>query len=281
MCKSSKFSIKKPISLLLQLLVLKVLVMMAFVLIAHKPFNTEMLILAVFPQKYFVVLYIGLVFFAPFINRLLINLKKEELERLLLLMFFFFSIWPFTLDLIKEFTPYNLDSSNTIGHFGSQGGQTIISFIFIYMIGAYLRLYEIPNKIHCVKTWFIVFICILIFQYPMICFESIKNIPIEGRAILAYHNPLVILESIVIFCLFSKMNIQSSVINSLATSAFTCYIASGYFKGLIFNYAFLRQPVYIMLGYLIIYCVFVYLLSWCYFFVYNKIVTPIIDRCIH
>lgn len=281
MCKSFNFSIKKPISLLLQLLILKVLVMAAFVLIAHKAFDMEMLISTIFPQKYFVVLYICLVFMAPFINRTLATLRKDELERSLLIMFFFFSIWPFCLDVIKEFTLYNLDSSNTIGHYGSQGGQTIISFIFMYLIGTYLRLYNIIDNVRNIKTLVIILLFIFAIQYPMICLESIKKIDLDSRAFLAYHNPFVVLESVIIFCLFSKINIQSKIVNSLAASAFTCYIASGYFKGFVFNYSFLRQPIYIMLGYLVVYCTVVYLLTWCYFFVYNKIVTPIIDRNIH
>lgn len=281
MCKSMNFSIKKPVSLLLQLLILKGFVSVAFVLIAHKPLSLEMIITTVFPQKYFVVLYIGLVFIAPYINRLLEILTKRETERLLLVMLLFFSIWPFILDVIKELASFNLDSSNTIGHYGSQGGQTIISFILIYMIGAYLRLYDVLNKIVSIKKPLLFLLLVFLVQYPMICWESIERITLDERTFLAYHNPFVILEAVVIFVLFSKLNIQSKLINSLASSAFTCYIASGYFKGVLFSYSFLRQPIYIMLGYLFLYCIVVYLLSWCYFYVYNKIVTPMVDRYIH
>ncbi len=278
MCRSTDFSIKKPVSLLLQLLILKCFVTATFVLIGHKPLDLEMIITTVFPQRYFVVLYIGLVFIAPFINRLLGGLTKKETEGLLLVMLFFFSIWPFFLDVIKELASFNLDSSNTIGHYGSQGGQTIISFILIYMIGAYLRLYDVHNKIVGIKKPLLILLLVFSVQYPMICWESIERIALDERTFLAYHNPLVILEAVIIFILFSKLNIQSKLINTLAASAFTCYIASGYFKGVLFSYSYLRMPIYMMLGYLFLYCIVVYLLSWCYFYVYNRVITSIVDH---
>lgn len=280
LCRSTRFSIKKPVNLLLQLFILKVLVSLSMVFVAHKPFALDDLITIIFPQKYFVVLYVGLVFLSPYINKFIAIMSKREIQTLLFILFFFFSLWPFILDIIKEFSSYNLDSSNTIGHFGSQSGQTIINFIFIYMIGAYIRIYNILPKILNIKFLILIILTVFVILYPMICLESVMKIDLEKRAFLAYHNPIVIIESIAFFCLFSKMTIQSKIINSLAVSAYSCYITSGYFKGILFSYSFLSQPIIIMLGYLFAYCVVVYLLSWCYFFVYNKIVTPTLDRYI-
>ena len=80
-----------------------------------------------FTEYWFVRVYLILYCISPFLNKLIQNLEKSEFKKLLFIVFIIFSVLPFI-------------SNNQII---SNDGFTLSQFIFMYLLGAYLRIYTL------------------------------------------------------------------------------------------------------------------------------------------
>ena len=152
---------------------------------------------------------------SPFINKLLHSIRKETLKTLVLISFLLFSFYPTIVDILEEVTGMALGSLSSIGISGSEGGYTIVNFIVLYIIGAYLRISNLRDKLGS-KKLIVVYILIII----MLCVWQ-RILP---RTAYHYSNPLVILEAVCLFLIFIKINIKSRIINLLSSASFTCFL---------------------------------------------------------
>ena len=149
-------------------------------------------------SQWFVVIYCILYLFIPFINRLLSELSKRELQTLILINFLFFSLWP------TIFTNVTVSDS----------GYGIINFLLLYLIGYYIRIYHDNN----LKKWMYLVV------YIVFAFITSGFSLITGRA-WNYNSIFVMISSVAIFMLFKSINIpHSKLINKVASYTFMVYL---------------------------------------------------------
>lgn len=107
------------------------------------------------------------------------------------------------------------------GHF--HGGYSALSFIVLYILAGYLHKY--PFKLSSLSP----VIDIVIYLSVVLCLSLLAfcggESMMEGsKSVFNYNNPLVILASVFLFLFFTKIQIQSKIINWLAVSSFAIYL---------------------------------------------------------
>jgi len=176
-------------------------------------------------EYWFLKNYIILYCISPFINKALINFDKKTFKSLLIVLFIILSIIP----------------AITGGLFFDNNGLTLYQFIYMYMIGAYLKKYPLNKsylfkrasnnkyKIYMISIFLIcVFLNYTLYKYS----DSLLNVNTItediGRNIhrtgLLYSNPYVIIQSVAFFLYIGAHTINSSIINKLASLSFGIYL---------------------------------------------------------
>lgn len=149
-------------------------------------------------NQWFVVIYSILYLLIPFLNKVINNINKNSYKWLLGIGLFFFYIWP------SFYTKVTLND----------GGYGIINFVYLYLIGAYIRKYHQNDK-SIIKSLLVYLLCALI-----VTVFSFKF----GRA-WDYCFVFNLIGSIALFELFRSINIKhSKLINQLATYTFAVYL---------------------------------------------------------
>lgn len=145
---------------------------------------------------WFLSCYTALYLLSPFLNKLLSHLKKNEFRILLIVLFFFVSVFP-------SFYVYTT---------ANDAMQNMIIFIFIYLIGAYIRLYQgdFQNKGFC-------FIGAVLSFFIFIFGKKI------GFEELRYYIHVIAL-SVFLFLTFLHIEIHSHWINSCSKTTFGIYL---------------------------------------------------------
>ena len=165
--------------------------------------------------NWFVVNYIMLYFFIPFINKFLNSLEKPDFKKLLIVTIFIYSIVP------------------SIWYYFGKGEWQFSNFDFLlvsYMIGAYISLYGInkfESKKYCFKILFIsvLIILLLIGLFDFLAIKLKQNKYIEMATITRFETSIfVILISITLFYLFKNKDIKSRLINFVASSTLGIYL---------------------------------------------------------
>ncbi len=119
-------------------------------------------------EYWFIVMYILLLLISPLLNIIINNIKQEEYKTLIKLALFVFSIIP---------------SINIFGdEFGTNSGYSLIWFVVLYFIGAYLKIYGLKKrkylKWYCsisIGLFIIKYICDMVGLKKMV---SLKQFPI-------------------------------------------------------------------------------------------------------
>ena len=136
--KREKINIKKPIMLFVQLFVFQMLAYALEVIIGQRKFKIMALLFCVVPENYFVVLYIVLYLFSPFINRLFNSLDKRGKLLLGALLFAVFSVWAYSVELLELLLNRGLNQTSPVAFGGDASGYSIVNFALCYYIGALL-----------------------------------------------------------------------------------------------------------------------------------------------
>lgn len=106
-----------------------------------------------------------------------------------------------------------------------QGGKNLPFFMFLYVLGDYLRCLESKKKICSTQKIFIIYI--VLNASLMLCYYLTSNNSI-GKLIwllgYPYCSPLLVLNAVFLFLLFSRMDYKSKAINWLSGSVFAVYI---------------------------------------------------------
>lgn len=145
---------------------------------------------------WFVSCYVLLFFISPFLNKMIELLKKSEFRILLIILFVSLSVIP------SFFVHVNT----------TEVGQSIAGLIFIYLIGAYIRIYEedFQNKWLCFCGAAVTFAIFIIGKK-------------YGLAEYRYFIHVIAL-SVFIFLCFMHINIKSNFINLCAKTTFGVYL---------------------------------------------------------
>ena len=188
-------------------------------------------------EYWYVKNYIILYLISPFLNVFIENISKEKYIKLLILLFIIMSILPYI-------------SAQLI--FGNNG-YSLYNFIFLYLIGAYIRKYP-PETNYFIKVFstnlYRIILLAIFFTMVILNFNTytttmyLKDLSpifneIFGKinAMLdIYSNPFVIIESVAYFLFFLSLNFKSKFINRISTTTFSIY--------LIHHNHFVRQFIY-------------------------------------
>lgn len=179
-----------------------------------------------FKNYWYINIYLVLYLISPWLNKLIKNMNQKEYRKLLIVSFILFSTIPF------------LTNQSTVAN----NGYTIIQFVYMYLIGGYLKKYPIEENYHFKiysnnkkQLIFIFSFCFfLLFNFLMLQFstslfsynnsllrETAKYISDNNRL---YSNPFVIIQSISYFLFFSTLHFKNKVVNYLAKSSLEIYL---------------------------------------------------------
>jgi len=189
---------------------------------------------------WFIACYLIMDILGPFINILIKNMNQKTHRKLIIMSILCFSIFSFL-------------SSNS---FGSNDGFTVIQFVILYFIGAYLAKYPIENNIHF-KNYsknklqlllffgFIIFTLInyLFYNFGIILEKQTTQItPFLGNQItnyaMHYNCVFVLLQTVCYFLFFKTLTIQSKIINFISKLTLGVYLVhdNPYIQILIYKY---------------------------------------------
>ena len=95
-----------------------------------------------------------------------------------------------------------------------------------------------------------------------------------------YCNPIVILESVCVFCFFLKLKVNSTLINIIAPASFSCYLIHEKFLLAIFKLDLIKDNVGIIYL-MVISVIIIYILSFLIMKVWNAISWPFYKKTVN
>jgi hypothetical protein len=173
------------------------------------------------PASYYPILFVVLYIISPYINIVLTSLSRIALRNFIVIVFILFSVWPTIVDVSQELFDYQWFGLSSIGAWGNQQGFNIVNFVLLYCVGAWLRLNEVSIPALKKNTIWIIVVIGLIFIWSLVCSHLSKQ---GMRSSWVYHNPLVIIYSILLFILFKRLHFTNRFINYLAKSVLLCFL---------------------------------------------------------
>ena len=126
-------------------------------------------------------------------------------------------------------------------------GKSMISFLFMFIIGAYLkRFVAVDEKLHFKYLGYFVGLCIIDFSlYYFLGNVMLNKVGLYNSAVFGqFSNPLVILESVSIFLFFRGFQFKSKVVNYIAGTTIGIYAIHEHplMRGFIWSHNELGDP---------------------------------------
>lgn len=268
LCRSQKRSFYKVFELFVQVVVFKIVQYLAQGLIFGDKITVRGMVRAAIPANYFVIFYAVLYILSPYINMCLEKLDVKTMRRLVITLILLFSCWNAAVEIAKNLSGSDLKGLSTVAYEGGQGGYSIVNFIVMYIIGAYL--YYDRETIAKIKTPVVLVFMIgsiaITYAWAMIEFK------LDYKTVVAwnYDSPFVILLAASTFIAFSRLNFRSKVVNTLSGAAFICFLFHTLvIRNVNVEMSVMAGPVYMVL-YMIAVAVVTYVISFIVYFVYTQ-----------
>lgn len=226
----SKFKIKKLFKMVLQVwfyLIIFFLIALKFNLI--KEINAMTILKLFLPSSindyWFIASYIVTYIFSDYINIFINRMTRLEHKTFIILGFMILSVLPYLSGL----------------KFLDNTGFNFFHFIYLYIVGSYLRIYPIKNTYHFkrmkrkdyIVLMLSVFISMFMLNYLMNIFanrisgaNSIFNY-ISNNILLTkycYSNPITIIQTIAYFEIFNSLNFKNKIINFVSGNVLGIYL---------------------------------------------------------
>ena len=167
---------------------------------------------------YFLTDYIFLMLLSPFINIALNGINKKQYKVLLAILGFILSVW-----LMFGNLEFFSAIANKYGHEGLHTGKNIFSFIFMYIIGGYIKLHCKQNPRPKVRYLLFVLISLLTNCGLSIALDKLIG---YNKIFFVYANPFVILVAVFMFMFFKDLHFKSRIINLFASTTLGVYAIS-------------------------------------------------------
>ena len=226
----SKFRFSKVLKLILQVMfyiLIPLIVAVKFKIVTDYTIVSfiNSILPSVISNYWFICAYIVLYVFSDYINKLINSLSKEEYRNLLIVLFIMLSIVPY------------LSGYKILGN----SGYNFYNFIFLYLIGAYLRLYPLKESYHFknmslngYKSLMVIVFMMMASLNFLICFFAKE---IDGTGALAneffqrinisrlsYATPFIIIQTIAYFEFFNYIKFSSKIVNFISNSVIGVYL---------------------------------------------------------
>ena len=136
-------------------------------------------------------MYVVLCLLAPFINLMLEYMNEKEVRQLLQLMCVMFVLLP-TVGYILNFRSITGDA-----------GYGPVNFVFLYILGRYMRLYHQPKHSSAYYALFFVLTCVLggVFQ---LLYSHIWGF--EFTSLISSDTLFIVAGAVLLFCMFERLN---------------------------------------------------------------------------
>lgn len=264
--KNNSRSIIKPLKLIVQV----VFIVVVFYLFYRIVFNNVSVVDYINRWcgiYWFVSIYIALYLVSPFVNLIFERLNVGQTKVFLAILIILFSVEPTLIDLLGSFIDCDLSYLYFISKDGSTFGFSIVNMVLVYSIGAYISRY--PDQIKKINTT--TYLLIYVF---CVCVNSLLSF--ISMISISYCSPIVILESVVIFCFFlKKKQFTSPVINTISRNAFSVYLCHVYLLRFLSIPSYVNAVAPIMILHIVISCLSIYLIGWIIGQVYSVITEPL------
>ncbi|MBR3554218.1 MAG: acyltransferase [Clostridia bacterium] len=177
------------------------------------------LLLAFFPLSsqalYFLTDYLLLCLLAPFANLAVQKLTKRQYLLLLVVLTLWMSVWL----TLAQVWPFSIVFDD-FGYGVLYGGKNVFHFIYIYLLGGYVRLHvkkrRRPNPVYLLLAAATVFGNYLLHVYLP---AKTHYANISGH----YANPLIVAEAVLLLLFFKDLHFKSRAVNRLASTTLGVY----------------------------------------------------------
>ncbi len=162
---------------------------------------------------YFMTLYLLVLLLSPFINRCLVNLTKREYTCLVGILLALFSVMTILaeIDGVKNVVRLSQIIS-------TEGGKGLYGFLFMYILGGYLRLHVKPcNR---AKLRFLFAYLVL----GIINIALLRTVPGYKSAATDNQNLFAVLQCVCLVLFFRDLKFKSRIINYIAASCLGVYM---------------------------------------------------------
>lgn len=208
---NSKFKLSRLSQLLVHVLFYSVSIAFLLVVTGREELNVSNTITTLLPvltgQYWFITAYVGMYVLSPFINILIKALTRKQHLWLIFTGIFLFSIWPSVF--------WNKGLSYEL-----QSGYSVIWFVFLYIMAAYVSRYYKPDykiRVHArryILTASLVAILTLSLSYTY--YKTGINIIESFRgSLFRYNSTTTLFASLALFILFLNIRITNVRINNL------------------------------------------------------------------
>ncbi|MBE6119198.1 MAG: acyltransferase [Erysipelotrichaceae bacterium] len=270
----------KIIDLIIQMVILRVVLYVIPSIVKQEPIDGHTLFIKFLPIDYFIILYSVLYILSPYINILVNHIDKKAFKKLLVTVFVIFAVWSFAVDLLQMSYGPEVSQLSPVSRFGSQCGYSIVQFMLMYLIGAFIAKYKVSFSKK--KAWIgiiISFAC----MYGMSILERSKGF--TDSTTWNYNNPIIIIFVSLIFVLVKDISFKNKLINELAKATFTCYIIQWTLIGYFHIDLFVNNNVILLIAHQVLSAAISFLIAYVVYKIYHicsrwliKLLTPICDK---
>lgn len=253
-------SLGKVINLFLMVVFARVFFYLVTVINGETQFDMKLLINSLIPNAYFVVLYVVVYLLSPYYNIVIKHLSSKGVSFLVILLLLLLSVEPFFLDVLEKTTGNIWHGMSFVSYYGGGGGQTLVHFSVMYIIGASINRISLSDK-NVIKTGVSCFVVSTLAIYVSYSFLN-SYIPVP------YYSPFVIIQSVSLFYIFKDINCKK-IVSDLSKAALMCYLIQfpllSYFK---VEFAVIK-PSYFLIGHIIFTLSVIYFASFLFMKVYD------------
>ena len=282
LCKKKSVMIDKPVMLILELIMYRMGVEIYTAL--HTGFSLRNFFISLLPVDYFVMLYVTLYILSPYINIMLNNMELKTFRKLLITCLILFSLWPTATGILQNYFGLVFNGISTISLLGDQDGYTIVNFILMYLIGAYISRVKESNDDYSslmkVKTIYLYITLVLAVIIIAVWSYTGSESGVSYSA-LKYNNPIVIVYAVCLFLIFERFEMKySRIINGLAKGCFGVFLFNTFFLRFVDVEKYVTGSPIMLIGGLILVCITLYIIGWTIDFIYKFIYKYSIGRFI-
>lgn len=262
--ESKSISLIKPLQLIVQVIAFSEGAYVLFVILGREQLSIKGIIKEAMPLNYFAILYCVVYVMSPLINKAMKNISGKTLTFFMIAVMVILALEPTMVDIMSQITGDEYMGLSAIGMYGSGRGYTLVNFVLMYMIGAYLRIKD------CHLSVGRAVLALLAILAAIVAWSRL-----DTTTAWEYCNPLIILEAVVLFLLFKNFKINSKVVNAFAKGTFTVFLIHTAFL----PYLRIAQAVtwnpFLMLVHICGCGIVIYLMCWVVYFVYDKVTAPV------
>lgn len=272
--ESKRRSLWKPVELIVQVMLFSPIThAVRAVVVEGVMITADSVKRSLIPANYFVILYSVVYIISPFLNVLFDNLIEKQKSEFIMWLVILFAIHPTILDVLNQISDLNWIGLSSIGNKGSLQGYSIVNFVLMYFIGAYLRSGNPPIVRWGTKKCILVFVSCIIILTMWSTVDGMSGIAWE------YCNPVVILMAVLAFVLFSRIDLGKNIlINKLAEGTFSVFLLHSAFVPYLDIERYVTGDTFFMMMHIVCSAAGIYILCWCFHNVYSMISKPILKK---